>query len=215
MAGDDTVNAMSEPASTSSPVPRSAVVLGLMLFACAFLPLTPAGRSFVQVVRDTFADGVLHGVVMAVGFGSPFLFGLGVAVGTWVRDEELAARLVRNPVTMLHSQLVLVAWVIWRNDDDAVAALPLLGFAVVSGIYLMMRSGSERAAGRTPSFAWLVRWGAMMIAAVAGWLLLQRTGGLVMGRAVEVAGLCALGLALRVRPPRVVPAVPVDVEPGA
>jgi hypothetical protein len=191
---------MSEPASTSSSVPRSAAVLGLVLFACAFLPLTPTGRSFVAVLRDTFAESVLHGLVMAVGFGSPFLFGLGVAVGTWMRDDEIAARLVRNPVTMLHSQLILIAWVIWRSDDDAVAALPLLGFAVVSGLYLVFHSATERASGRSLSFAWTVRWGAMMIAAVAGWLLLQRTAGLHMGRAVEVAGLCALGLALRVRP---------------
>jgi hypothetical protein len=191
---------MSEPATTSSSVPRSAAVLGLVLFACAFLPLTPAGRSFVAVLRDTFADSVLHGLVMAVGFGSPFLFGLGVAVGTWMRDDEIAARLVRNPVTMLHSQLILIAWVLWRSDDDAVATLPLLGFAVVSGLYLVRHSALERASGRSPSFAWTVRWGAMMIAAVAGWLLLQRTAGLHMGRAVEVAGLCALGLALRVRP---------------
>lgn len=204
---------MSEPATTSSSVPRSAAILGLVLFACAFLPLTPAGRSFVTVLRDTFADGVLHGLVMAVGFGSPFLFGLGVAVGTWMRDDEIAARLVRNPVTMLHSQLVLVAWVIWRSDDDAVAALPLLGFAVVSGLYLVRHSAAERASGRSPSFAWTVRWGAMMIAAIAGWLLLQRVGGLHMGRAVEVAGLCALGLALRVRPQPVAPPVSVDIDP--
>lgn len=199
MAGDDTLIAMSEPASTSPSVPRSAAVLGLLLFACAFLPLTPAGRTFVQVVRDTFADGVMPGVVMAVGFGSPFLFGLGVAAGTWMKDDAAAAQLVRNPVTMMHSQLVLIAWVIWRQDGDAVASLPLLGFAVVSGLYLIRHSAVERAAGRKPSFAWTVRWGAMMVAAIAGWLLLQRTAGLTMGRAVEVAGLCGLGLALRVR----------------
>ena len=202
MGGDDTVNAMSEPTSTSSSVPRSAAVLGLLLFACAFLPLTPAGRSFAEVVRDTFADGVMPGVVMLVGFGSPFLFGLGIAIGVGLRNDGAAARLVRNPVTMMHSQLILVAWVIWRQDEDAVASLPLLLFAVASGIYLVRHSAAERASDRSPSFAWTVRWGAMVIAAVVGWLLLQRTAGLHMGRAVEVAGLCALGLALRVRPPR-------------
>jgi hypothetical protein len=206
---------MSEPASTSSAVPRGAAVLGALLFACAFLPLTPAGRTFVQVVRDTFAEGVLPGVVMALGFGSPFLFGLGVALGVWRRDDAGAVRLVRGPVTMMHSQLVLVAWVIWRQDEDAVASLPLLLFAVASGLHLVRHSASERAAGRSPSFAWTVRWGAMLIAAVAGWLLLQRTAGLEMGRAVHVAGLCALGLALRVRPQRAVAVEPVDGEPSA
>lgn len=193
---------MSEPASTSSPVPRSAAVLGLVLFACAFLPLTPAGRSFVEVVRDTLAEGVLPGVVMAVGFGSPFWFGLGVAVGSLSSDDAAAARLVRSPVTMMHSQLLLVSWVIARQDEDAVAAWPLFGFAVVSGLYLVRCSAAERAAGRSLSFAWTVRWGATMVAAVAGWLLLQRTAGLELGRAVQVAGLCALALVLRVRPRR-------------
>jgi hypothetical protein len=203
---------MSEPASTSSSAPRSAAVLGLLLFACAFLPLTPAGRSFVEVVRATFDESVLQGVVMLVGFGSPFLFGLGVALGVWMRDGEAAARLVRNPVTMMHSQLLLVAWVIWRNDDEAVASLPLLLFAVVSGLYLVQHSAAERAAGRSVPFAWTVRWGATVIAAVAGWLLLQRTAGLELGRAVDVAGLCALGLAVRVQPRRAVPAASVHPE---
>jgi hypothetical protein len=211
MAGDDTVNAM--PASTSSSVPRSAAVFGLLLFACAFLPLTPAGRSFVEVVRDTFTEGVMQGVVMLVGFGSPFLFGLGVALGVMRNGDAVAARLVWSPVTMMHSQLLLVAWVIWRQDADAVASLPHLLFAVASGIYLVRHSAAERAAGRSPSFAWTVRWGAMVIAAVAGWLLLQRAAGLTMGRAVEVAGMCALGLALRVRPQRSVVVERVDVEP--
>lgn len=189
-------------------------MLGLVLFACAFVPLTPAGRSFAQVARETFGEGVLPGIVMVLGFGSPFLFGLAVAVGVWLRDDAAAARLVRNPVTMMQSQLLLVAWVIWRQDPDAVASLPLFGFAVVGGLYVVQHSASERASGGAASFAWYVRWGATVIAAVAGWLWLQRSAGLTMGRAVDVAGLCALALMMRVRPRRAeVPAEPVDVDP--
>jgi hypothetical protein len=199
---------MPEPASTRPSVPRLGAVLGATLFGCAFLPLTPEGRSFAQVVLDTFGDGVLAGVVMVVGFGSPFLFGLGVALGVWQRDDEVATRLVRSAVTMMHSQLLLAAWVIWRNDADAVAPLPLLLFAAGSGLYLVQHSAAHKAAGRVPSFAWTVRWGAMVIAAVAGWLLLQRTGGLEMGRAVHVAGLCALGLVALARPQRAAAAEP-------
>lgn len=203
---------MSEPVPTSPSVPRLAAVLGAVLFGCAFLPLTPAGRSFAQVVIDTFGDGVLAGVVMVAGFGSPFLFGLGVALGVWQREDAAATRLVRSPVTMMHSQLLLVAWVIWRNDGDAVASLPLLLFAAVSGLYLVQHSASEKASGREPSFAWTVRWGATVIAAIAGWLLLQRTAGLTMGHAVHVAGLCALGLVLLARPGRVVASASVREE---
>lgn len=189
---------MSEPAPAPSSLPRSAAVLGLMLFACAFLPLTPTGRTFVQVAIETFHEGVLPGVVMVVGFGSPFLFGLAVALGVWARDDEAAARLVRGPVTMMHSQLLLAAWMIWRHGE-AVASLPLLLFAAVSGLYVVQHSASERASGRSAAFTWYVRWGATTIAAVAAWLWLQRTVGLSMGRAVDVAGLCALGLVLRAR----------------
>lgn len=189
---------MTEPARASSSSSRSAAVLGLMLFACAFLPLTPAGRTFVQVALEAFREGVMPGVVTVLGFGSPFLFGLAVAVGTWRGDDEAAARLVRGPVTMMHSQLLLVAWMIWRHGD-AVASLPLLLFAVVAGLHVVQHSAAERAAGRSASFRWYVRWGATVIVAVAGWLWLQRSVGLTMGRAVDVAGLCALGLVLRAR----------------
>lgn len=196
---------MPQPATRPPSAPRLAAVLGALLFASALLPLTPAGRSFVQVVRDTFAEGPLAGVVMTLGFGSPFLFGLGVALGVWQRSDATATRLVRNQVTMMHSQLILVAWMVWRQGEGVVAALPLLLFAVGSGLYLVQRSASERASGRTPSFAWMVRWGAMVIAAVAGWLVLQRSAGLAMGYAVHVAGMCAVGLVALVRPGRVEP----------
>lgn len=189
---------MTEPAPAPSPLPRSTAVQGLLLFACAFLPLTPAGRSFAQVVLDTFGEGVLPGVVMMLGFGSPFLFGLMVALGTWSGDEVKAARLVRGPVTMMHSQLLLVAWMLWRQGE-AVASLPLLLFAAVSGLYVVQHSAAERASGGSASFRWYVRWGATVIVTVAAWLLLQRTVGLTLGRAVELAGLCALGLVLRAR----------------
>ncbi|MCX4247338.1 hypothetical protein [Paraliomyxa miuraensis] len=190
---------MSEPAAPATlSLPRSTAVLGLSLFACAFFPLTPAGRTFVQVAIDAFGQGLVAGVVMVVGFGSPFLFGLAIAAGVWTRDDATAARLVRGPVTMMHSQLLLMAWMIWRHGD-AVASLPLLLFAVVSALYVVQHSASERAAGRSASFRWYVRSGAVLIVTVAAWLWLQRTVGLEMGRAVIMAGMCALSLLLRAR----------------
>lgn len=170
----------------------------MLLFTCAFLPLTPGGRTFVQVAIEAFGEGVMAGVVMVVGFGSPFLFGLAVALGAWLRDEELAVRLVRGPVTMMHSQLLLMAWMIWRYGD-ALASLPLLLFAAVSGLYVVQHSASERASGRSASFRWYVRSGAVVIVTVAAWLWLQRMTGLSMGRAVTLAGICGLGLILRAR----------------
>ncbi|MCA9650940.1 MAG: hypothetical protein H6712_13080 [Myxococcales bacterium] len=202
--------------SDSAPLlPRSATLLGIALLACAWLPLTPGGRSFVQLAIETFGEGVMAGLVMVVGMGSPFLFGLAVAVGSLGRDEQRAASLVRTPVTMMLSQLLLLAWIMWRRGD-MIASLPLLLFAVVTSLYVIQHSASSRASGRPASFRWYVRWGAMVVSAVAGWLLLQRMGGLRMGVAVEIAGLCGLGLVLRAQPSREAPApaaAEVDDEP--
>lgn len=172
---------------------------GLVLFGCIALPLTPGGRTFVQVVMATLAEGPMQGIMMAVGYGSPFIFGLMVALGGRVDHDELAARLVRTPVTMMHSQLLLTSWMIWRHGD-AVAALPLFLFALVSGLYVVQHSASERASGRHASFRWYVRSGALLLVAVAGWLWLQRLAGFSMGLAVDVGGLCALALVLGTRP---------------
>ncbi len=180
-----------------APLPRSTAVFGLALFACAWLPLTPGGRTFFNVVVETFGEGVMAGVVMLLGFGSPFLFGLAVAVGRQL-DHDAAASLVRSPVTMMHSQLLLVSWMIMRHGD-AVASVALFLFAVVGGLHVVRHSATTRAAGRPASFAWYVRWGGIVIAAVCGWLWIQRAGGFCMGLAVPVAGLCAVGLVLRAR----------------
>lgn len=190
-------------------LPRSATLLGVALFACAWLPLTPGGRSFARVAIETFGEGVMEGLVMLVGMGSPFLFGLAVAIGSTSRDDQQAASLVRTPVTMMLSQLLLLAWIMWRRGD-MIAALPLLLFAVVSSLYVIQHSASTRASGRPASFAWYVRWGATVVAAVAGWLLLQRVGGLRMGVAVQIGGLCALGLLARARPVAPPPMVRLD-----
>ncbi|MEM7155351.1 MAG: hypothetical protein AAF799_21055 [Myxococcota bacterium] len=188
---------MSEPASAPPSLPRSVSVLGLVLFGCAFLPLTPGGRTFFQVAMEAFDGGVMAGVIMVVGMGSPFLFGLCVALGNLSSDDQWGASLVRMPVTMMHSQLLLVAWVIWRNVDTAIASLPLLLFAAVSSIYVMVHSAESRAKGKPAPFSWYVRWGGTVVAAVAGWLMLQRGTDMNMGIAVQVAGSCGLGLVLR------------------
>lgn len=191
---------MARPVAADSPLlPRSATLLGIVLFACAWLPLTPGGRSFFRVAVETFDEGFMAGMVMVIGMGSPFLFGLAVALGSVRRDDQQAAALVRTPVTMMLSQLLLLSWLIWRSGD-MIAAFPLFAFAVVSSIYVIQHSASSRASGRPATFAWYVRWGAVVVSAIAGWLLLQRMGGLQMGAAVQIAGLCGLGLVLRTQP---------------
>ncbi len=190
---------MSEPVVVRPSLSRFSAIVGLALFNCIWLPLTPEGRTFVQVVLDTFSEGLMAGLVMVAGFGSPFAFGLAVAIGVWSKNEAAAARMTRAPVTMMHSQLLLVAWMIWRHGD-AVASLPLLLFAVVSGLYVVQHSASERASGRHAAFRWYVRSGALLIVAVTAWLWLQRMSGFSMGIAIDVGGLCALVLLMGSRP---------------
>lgn len=181
--------------SRAAPISRTTTLLGWALFACAFLPLTPGGRNFVQVVVEAFTGGAWAGLIMLFAAGSPFLFGLACGLGGRFAPES-SAGLVRMPVTMMHSYTLLVAWALWRADVG-VATLPLLLFVAASALRLISVSASQRASGSTASFAWYVRTGGMFIAAVAGWLVLQRAAGLEMGIAVPVAGVLAALLAAR------------------
>jgi hypothetical protein len=183
-------------------------ILGLVLAATSALPLSPDGQSFVQHAWAAFGRGALEGLLMVAGFGSPFLFGLAVALATRWAPDVIAPRLVRTPIAMMHSQLLLVSWAVWRFGD-AVAAFPMFGFALVSSVYFVWSSARVRAEGEGtgPSVAWLVRWGAMIVAAVCMWARIQMFGVVKLGVAIDVAWLCAAGMILLLRRP---PARPVS-----
>lgn len=140
---------------------------------------------------EQFQRGLMEGLMMLVGFGSPFLFGLTVVVGIVWLPARIARRLIRLPIAMMHSQLMLVAIVLWRLGD-VIAALPLLGFAAVSGVFMALHSARTFAEGDGPSLPWYVRWGSMVVAAVGGWCELQRLGGVELGWGLHVALAAAL-----------------------
>jgi hypothetical protein len=166
---------------------------GLLIAVAAVLPITPSGQSFLTLLRNELDRGLVFGLLMLVGFGSPFLFGLAVAIAGWARVRATTAvLLVRVPVACLHGQLLLVSFVLWRNEQG-IATLPLFGFAVVGAL------GFAFADKRRPAVLELRRnleWGASTIAGVAAWCRLQRLAGLELGIAIDVVLVAALVLAL-------------------
>lgn len=174
-------------------MPRLSQLAGVLLAVSAVLPLTPEGHSFLTLLQTEFSRGLLEGLLMMVGFGSPFLFGIAVAVVPSVAPSPIARRILRIPLAFLHSQLVLVALVIWLAGD-AIAELALLGFALVSGVRLAMHTARAHAEGDGPQVAWYVRWGGMMVAAVCGWMELQQLGDLAFGIGLHVAFASAVAM---------------------
>lgn len=157
---------------------------GAIIAASAALPITPDGRSFLSLVRGEFARGLLEGFMMLAGFGSPFLFGLAIALVAMPQLRSLAAELVRTPIGLMHGQLLLVSFVLWRNGA-AIGAASLFGFAVI-GAVAYARSGARAPGGHGLALAETIRWGAVVVAGVAAWCKLQRAADVHLGLAVDV-----------------------------
>lgn len=195
----DADQGQSEP--TPKPnFPRLSVpvhLCGAVIAAAAALPLTPDGRSFLSLLRDEFERGATHGVLMLAGFGSPFLYGLALALVAlpWLRPY--ASEVVRTPIGLMHGQLLLVAFVVWRHGE-AVGALGLVGFAIV-GAVAYARSGTFAPGKRMP-LVQLVRWGAVIVAGVAGWCRVQQLADVRLGQAVDVLLFASLVLVVLARP---------------
>lgn len=168
---------------------------GLGLAASSALPLTPRGQSFLDLLRGEFARGPLEGLLMTLGFGSPYLFGGAVAMAAFWLRPEVGRRWVRVPLALLHAQLVLVAIAIalW---GEAVAAYPLVAFAFASGGALAYHGARYQAEGREPSLSWYVRWGGAVVTGVGSWIELQRAAGVQWGIGLETALFSAIGLIL-------------------
>lgn len=164
----------------------------------AWLPISPTGASFVRLMLDEFARGWLFGVLMLAGFGSPYLFGLAVFVGPVFCSATTARRLLRVPIALMHSQLFLVALVVWQHGQAA-AAGAMLGFSVVSGAYLALYSGKTFASGDGPSMTWYIRWGSMVVTAIAAWAELQRSVGVDLDIGLHVVLVLALGMLTTLR----------------
>ena len=175
------------------------------------MPWTPEGASFLELLRGEFGRGVLEGLLMLVGFGSPFLFGVGVAIVPLVAAPAVARQLVRVPIAFMHSQLLLVMIVLWLAGAG-LATLPMLGFAVVSGVFLAVHTARTHAEAGGPRLGWYTRWGGMMVAAVTGWMELQQAGDLYFGWGLHVALGCGLGIVASLAGRRLGDAAPAQPE---
>jgi len=156
----------------------------LVIAVAAFLPLHPEGLSFFDLFLIELSRGLLEGFLMLAGFGSPYLFGLAVLVSPLLSATS-APRVLRIPIALMHSQLLLVAIVI-ASAADAVAAWALLGFAIASGVYLAVHTARTHAAGPGPTAIWYLRWGGTVVAGVAAWSELQRLNEVVLGYGLHV-----------------------------
>lgn len=157
-------------------LPGSAAICGLALAGAIFLPLLPDSTTFFGLVVVAFSRGLLEGLLTVVGLGSPFVFGLAVALAVWL-PPPVAARVVRVPIALLHSQLIVVMWAVW-SAGGAIAALPMLGFSVASAVAFSVQLAARRASSSGgPSLRWHIQWGAMMVTTIVVWVKLQAFAG--------------------------------------
>lgn len=170
-------------------VSRFQAVVGLTLFATLALPITAGGPSLLDLLLGSFHDNPFGALLLLVMLGSPQLFGLAVAFAGLMSGERGTARwLVTALVTLMQGMLVMFATKLIGTRLLAPAAL--LGFALVTGLYLPFAAGQAEASPRGQlSLRWYVRWGALLIAGLGGWVRVQLID--VVTPALDVALLSA------------------------
>lgn len=183
----------------SAPLPATLVVPALALTAAIAAPLHPDGFSFAQLLYASFLRSPLEGLIMLIGFGSPFCFGalvLGLAGAGPRLAPMFGQRMLVVNASLMHAQLLLVA-IMLSTASQGFMPLALLGFALVSGGYFIVHHAREAAVGQGfderglptpsgPTQRWLVRWIATVIVAVCGWTRLQMLIDVRLGWAIEV-----------------------------
>lgn len=209
---DELADATRTPVTT---LPITLALPALVMTAAIFAPLHPDGYSFAQLLYVSFLRSPLEGLIMLLGFGSPFCFGAIVLALAGLGERvhpQLAERLLVANLSLLHAQLLLVGFVLW-SGDQGMMPLALLGFAAVSGGYFILHHAREAAIGggiddtaaysrSGPTLRWLVRWGATVIVAVCGWIRLQLLIGVRLGWAIELMLAAGIAMAVLLTPRR-------------
>ncbi|MBL9104768.1 MAG: hypothetical protein JNL82_27740 [Myxococcales bacterium] len=162
-------------------------ILGLVLAATIALPLGPGGQSLLELLLAALREHPANGAILLIMLGSPHLFGLAVAFAGVTRADSVPLRVVLTyPVAIMQAMLVMFA--VNVQQAPVVAPRAILGFALVSGLYLPYAAGAAAASSRERlGIRWYVRWGALLIAGTGLWLRLQAQVGLKLGPAVDVA----------------------------
>lgn len=191
---------------STRPLPLTPAVLGLTLFASIALPLTRDGLSLLDILIRVISRDPIGGLTFLIMFASPQLFGLAVALSGVVRDSRVALIGVQLPLAVLQAMTFLIG-VAMAGNRAAIAPFALLGFALVTSGYYLYASGEAAASSRGGlDLRWYIRWGALLVAGVGGWLRLQALAGLHLGIALDVATIAAALLLVSVARPREVTA---------
>jgi hypothetical protein len=190
----DPDDVLAEGISAAPTLPFLLTLPALGMLVAIVLPLHPDGYSFAQLLYVVLQRSLLDGLIMLLGLGAPFCFGAIVLVVAGLGPRVPTATGVRAlffNLNLLHAQLVLVAGTLWSRGEG-VMPLAFLGFALVSGGYLIVQharttaSDADPAATERAMLRWGVRWGATMIVAICGWIRLQMLIGVQLGWAIEV-----------------------------
>jgi hypothetical protein len=190
----DPDDVLAEGITAAPTLPFLLTLPALGLLAAIVLPLHPDGYSFAQMLYVVLQRSLLDGLIMLLGLGAPFCFGAIVLLLAGLGPRAPTAVGVRAlffNLNLLHAQLVLVAGTLWSRGEG-VMPLAFLGFALVSGGYLIVQHARSTAGDADPAareramLRWGVRWGATMIVAICGWIRLQMLIGVQLGWAIEV-----------------------------
>lgn len=182
---------MADPGTPA--LPRHSAALGLTLFAAIALPLVD-DVSVLDWLLQIGARDPIAALFGLLTFGSPFLFGLAVAVSGWLRDHGRAAQMIQIPLSLVHAVLVLHALAV-AGAPPVPLRLSFVGFVAVACVYYMFARAEADAADRPLGPRWLARWGGVVLTGVTFWLHFQTFGQRPLGLAVHVALAAAFLLA--------------------
>lgn len=181
--------------SDRPPVPRVCALLGILLFGCLFVPLSPRDGSLAALLWLLIRYAWQVGAVVAAVVVPPFAFGLLVALHV-LAPKRVCTRVLRWTNNVLIADLAFVAVILSFANKDFLAPWALLG---VVGAALVGRLGMFlTSAPLTPRF--LVRWGALLVCSVLTWTRLQLVGSEPTDYVIAIAAVLAAGLVFACRP---------------
>jgi hypothetical protein len=175
----------------------SSGLFGLALAACIALPFDPdTGKSILGVIIEAFGRDWLNGLLIALMLAPPYAIGLCVGLATF-SGGRIGTTLVKLPLVLLHLEAVLLALMLFHEDEGR-GTLGLLGFTIVMAVRLFTRAARSRNRGTHASVGWLARTGGVLVAGLFGWFRLQ-THGEDIGIAIVATIIAAAMMAVTAR----------------
>lgn len=187
-------------------LPRHSAVFGLTILASIAVPIA-GDTSFLDWLARLSQRDPVAALMTLLTIGSPYLFGLAVALAGVLRDHDLAAKLIRLPLVLVHSMLALYAILVAQVPGAVPFRWSFVGFAATACLYFLYARAEADAAGRPLTARFLARWGGTVLAGVALWLQFQTIGHRPFGPGLHLAlAGAALLAATAPRGPKPVPA---------